>query len=310
MLVCPSDRTSLEADPDGSRWTCPGCGRAFPVEHGVVRCLEDSDEFYEGRYLNTIRFVPRSERLWWSWPLWLITCGYVWKVRQHVPAGSTLLEVGCASGIAYFPDRYRVVGLDLSLSSLARVAQIYDRCVQADLTAGVPLPDDSVDAIVSSFVWEHIPPEQKGTALAECARVLKPGGKLVFLYDVESENPTYRSMKRRDPALYREILIDREGHLGWESPAANRAHFEAAGFRLIESLGREKLFFSPMMYDKVGNWDGWLARAGTLGLHFSHGTRFQAYNAFLRGFDESVGRLLPDSWSRVAISVCEGAPSG
>jgi len=307
-LVCPSDHAPLSDAPpsDGaSGLRCPECQREFPVERSVVRCMDASDEFYEGRYLNTINFVPRNERFWWSWPLWLINSGYVWKVRQHVPAGGIVVEVGCASGIAYYASRYSVVGVDLSFSSLAQVAGLYHRVVQADLVEGIPLPDGSVDAIVSSYVWEHIPPEIKPRALEECARILRPGGKLVFLYDVESDNPVYRRMKTRDPALYQEVLIDREGHLGWESADDNSGHFRAAGFHEIETRGKEKLFFSPMMYDKVKEWGGGLERLGDLGLKLTHGLVFQLYNAFIRAFDESIGRMLPRSWSRVAVSVCE-----
>jgi len=309
-LVCPGDHAPLAPAAGSSELHCPECRRAFPVERGVVRCLDASDEFYEGRYLNTIKFVPRNERFWWSWPLWLINSGYVWKVRQHVPAGGVVVEVGCASGIAYYPSRYAVVGVDLSFSSLAQVAELYHRVIQADLVEGIPMPDGSVDAIVSSYVWEHIPPESKPRALAECARILRPGGKLVFLYDVESENPVYRRMKTADPALYQEVLIDREGHLGWESADDNSAHFRAAGFREIETRGKEKLFFSPMMYDKVKQWGGGLERLGDLGLKLRSGPVFQLYNAFLRAFDESVGRVLPRSWSRVAVSVCEKPAAG
>jgi SAM-dependent methyltransferase len=275
------------------------------VERGVARFLEHVDPFYEGRYQYTVRYVPRRDTAPWSWPLWLINSGYVWAIRRHVPAGAVLLEVGCASGVAYLARRYRVIGLDLSLSSLARVAELYAACLQADITVRIPLPDASVDAVASSFVWEHVSPALKPRALGELHRVLRPGGKLVFLYDVECDNPIYRRMRRADPRLYREILIDREGHLGWQSPEENARLFRENGFRRLSERGKEKLLIGPSMYDKVQHWGGGLARLSRVGLRFRGSRFFHLYNAATRVLDETLGRGLPHSWSRVVVAVWE-----
>lgn len=302
-LLCPADASPLELREGGH--ACPACGRVYPLEHGVVRFLDSADPFYEGRYVHTIGYLPRADHAPWCWPLWLIKSGYVWAIRSFVPPGATLLEIGCASGVAYLARRYRVVGLDLSLASLAQVADLYSSCLQADITTRIPLPDASVDAIASSFVWEHIPPEQKPHALAELRRVLRPGGRIVFLYDVECDSPLYRRMRRADLRLYREILIDREGHLGWQSPAENARLFRENGFRLISEQGKEKLLIGPAMYDKVQHWGGGLARLARVGLRFRTGVPFHLYNAAMRIFDETAGRALPHSWSRIVIAAWE-----
>lgn len=300
-LTCPHDRASLRHETGA--WTCARCGERFPVERGVARFLPETDSFYEGRYLNTPAFVPRWDTGVLAWPLWLMNSGYVWAVRRCIPARGRVLEIGCAAGLAYFARRYRMTGLDLSFASLARVAPLYEACLQADARA-IPLPDASVDGVISSYVWEHFPPALKPQVLAECARVLRPDGALVFLYDVENEGPLYRRMKRSDPALYREILVDREGHAGWQTPAENRALFEEGGFEVRRDRGQEKLFISPAMYDKVAHWPGGLRRIARVGLRFRYGRAFHAYNALLRVFDETLGRLLPDAWARVRVTVC------
>jgi len=302
-LVCPNDASRLQlAD---RAWDCPSCHARYPIERGVARFLAESDAHYEGRYLHTIQFVPRGESALRVWPLWLVNGGYLWAVRKHVPAGSTLVEMGCAAGVAYFARRYRVIGLDLSLSSLARVAPLYQACIQADATRAIPLPDASVDAIVSSFVWEHIPPERQPAALAECARVLRPGGRLVFLHDVDPQNPVYRTMRRRDPELFRQVLIEQDDHMGWRSPEENFAAFERGGFRVLRCRGNEKLLFSPDTYDKVSRWPGWPRAIARIGLRFRRGAAFQLWNLGLRVFDETLGRLLPLSWSRTLVVVCQ-----
>jgi ubiquinone/menaquinone biosynthesis C-methylase UbiE len=42
-------------------------------------------------------------------------------------------------------------------------------------------------------------PEAKPGVLAEFRRVLRPGGKLILLYDVDSDHPLYRRLRARIP---------------------------------------------------------------------------------------------------------------
>ena len=72
-LVCPTEGRLLEAA--GDAYSCPECGARYAVDRGVVRFLPDSDEFYEGRYLYTIGYLPRSEHWFAAWPIWLINAG-------------------------------------------------------------------------------------------------------------------------------------------------------------------------------------------------------------------------------------------
>jgi SAM-dependent methyltransferase len=307
-LVCPSDRGALALADGQGAYVCTRCGSRFPVKAGVVRFLPDADQFYEGRNLNSVRYLPRSERPPFCWPLWLMCSGYVWAVRKHIPEGRTVIDMGCASGVRYYAERYRLIGLDLSGSSLEQVSSLYASCLQADATKPFPIPDGTVDGIISSFFWEHIPPELKPAVLAECHRALAPGGKLVFLYDIASENPLYRRLRRRDPALFKKLFVDREGHLGWESVEANRALFEVSGFRVLENLGREKTpFIQAAMYERVVQWPGWTRPLARAAWRLSRPPWFHVYNGMLRVLDGTLGRLLPPSWSRIVITVCEKA---
>lgn len=306
-LACPIEHAPLVASEDSSSWECFACGRSYPVVGGVIRFMAADDAFYEGTYLNQVHFSPRNEKWYSVWPLWLINNGYVWRVRKHVPQGSVVLEMGCAGGIAYFSTRYRMIGLDVSMASLQAAATLYEKCIQADASRGIPLEDGSVDAAASSFFWEHIAMRDKRVILAELRRVLRRGGKIVFLYDVETENPLVASMRRVRPALYQAEFIERDGHLGYQTPGENREIFESEGFRIVEQLGLER---SPLqattVWAKMRKWPQPFAATGSMLSHID-GSRASLfpYIAVLRAIDETMGRALPDSWSRLGLTVCE-----
>ena len=303
-FICPSDNSALIESRQS--YVCTVCGREYPVEDGVIRFLEKNDDFYEGAYENQVRFSPRSESPWHIWPLWLITNGYPWMVRRHVKEGSTVLELGCAGGVRYFGNRYRMIGCDLSFSSLRKLDSIYAARIQADAGTCLPLPDHSVDAVVSSYFWEHIPPDVKPNILKEFNRILRPGGKLIFLYDVETENPLISKYKSKDLTLYNKLFIEGDGHLGYQTPAENIATFIASGFRIIEHHGIEKTWLqSSSAYIKLAQFITldrhlfrWLSRLGEQPF-------FYFYTALLRIVDTVICKFLPKNWARIDLVVCK-----
>jgi len=97
-VICPVDRHVLYVRSAEANYTCPRCKKLYPIKGGVVCMIETPNEFYEGHYRNHTRFIPKSEKPWHVWPLWLINSGYLWAVRKWVPAGATVIELGCAGG--------------------------------------------------------------------------------------------------------------------------------------------------------------------------------------------------------------------
>jgi len=78
-------------------------------------------------------------------------------------ADPCVLNLGC--GPERLPD---CVNVDLYFPAELRL----------DLTRPLPLPDACVDAIVSQHFIEHVPRATGEQLIAECARVLRPGGWL------------------------------------------------------------------------------------------------------------------------------------
>ena len=106
----------------------------------------------------------------------------------NVPQGGTALDVGCGPGTvtaslgrAAGPDGL-ALGVDVSEPMLARAVHAgYGPQVgfmRADAQR-LPLRDDTVDAVVSVAVVQLIP--QPAVAIAEMARVLRPGGRLAVM---------------------------------------------------------------------------------------------------------------------------------
>jgi SAM-dependent methyltransferase len=116
--------------------------------------------------------------------------GTMWNtVRNELPLGSRLLDLGCGTGIdaVEFGLRgYRVVASDWSPRMVERTqARATAEGVDSQVTAvhlGVQQLDQLVggfDGIYSNFGPLNCAPDLRAVA-AQCARLLRPGGKLVF----------------------------------------------------------------------------------------------------------------------------------
>jgi demethylmenaquinone methyltransferase/2-methoxy-6-polyprenyl-1,4-benzoquinol methylase len=124
--------------------------------------------------------------------------------RAAEPAGAAVLDVAAGPGnvaqalIAH--GARRVVALDLSYNMLAEGARrgLPDiDFVNADAQR-LPFPDASFDAVTISFGLRNVP--DAPAALAEFARVLRPGGRCVV---AEFAAPTWRPFR----TLYTEYLM-------------------------------------------------------------------------------------------------------
>jgi ubiquinone/menaquinone biosynthesis C-methylase UbiE len=100
-------------------------------------------------------------------------------------SGGRVLEVGCGTGLILdrvAATRRRVAGVDLSRAMLAKARARRHPVAQADALR-LPFADGSFDVACSFKVLAHVPAIRE--ALAEMARVVRPGGTLV----VEFYNP-------------------------------------------------------------------------------------------------------------------------
>ncbi len=142
---------------------------------------------------NDLTIYDAASGEWWTNEIrWVRT------LRNLVPArlayfdqfidwtGKEVLDLGCAGGFmaeAIYDRGARVSGIDPSSAAIAAArahAALTDRNIRYDVGAGetLNLPDNSFDVVVCVDVLEHVSDVQR--VLAEVARVLRPGGLLLF----------------------------------------------------------------------------------------------------------------------------------
>jgi ubiquinone/menaquinone biosynthesis C-methylase UbiE len=125
-----------------------------------------------------------------------------------------LLDIG--SGTGRFLDfvkqawpRLHVVGLDMSDAYVRHAKRHLRHRSRTSFVVGkaeaIPLANNSQDAVTSIFLFHELPPKVRRSALRECARVLKPGGRLILQDSLQrNDRPDYEGLLQLFPQNYHE----------------------------------------------------------------------------------------------------------
>jgi SAM-dependent methyltransferase len=102
---------------------------------------------------------------------------------EELAGARSVLDVGCGEGqvarLAAAGGAVHVVGIDPTWNQVVVARQRGGGPVYARADAdSVPFPDGAFDAVVACLVFEHI--RAVDAAIAEVARVLRPGGRFCF----------------------------------------------------------------------------------------------------------------------------------
>lgn len=225
---------------------------------------QDLNQVY---YRDYYQFIGRSqwmEKIWaeafgTDYPAGLHHYGYLTThdlqaiaARLPLAPGSTLLDLGCGKGgpglwLAQHL-RLKLIGMDIIPEAIAQAQQFqehFDLAYPADFQIGqfyhIPLPDQSVDAIISiDSLWAA---PDKLQALKEIKRVMKPGAPFVFTHwDLLAVDPVPQlqtsgltfidrqdtpNWKTYQQNVYQGILKHRDDLIAEMGPGANMLLYEA-----------------------------------------------------------------------------------
>lgn len=165
-----------------------------------------------------------------------------WRGRDH--RNAKILDAACGSGAflrdlkAAFP-RAAVTGLDLSEAYLAQARKRTGvGGVKANAEA-LPFADSSLDAVTCVYLFHELPPRVRPVVAASLARVLKPGGVLVFVDSVQSgDTPDLARLLEAFPVYFH------EPYYGSYAQTDLVALFADAGLRVI---GEDRAFLTKAL---------------------------------------------------------------
>jgi ubiquinone/menaquinone biosynthesis C-methylase UbiE len=191
------------------------------TETGRVRRLQD-------------KAAPKYDRTMGRWERLLFGGGREWVCSQ---ARGDVLEIAPGTGrnLPHYPSDVRLTAVELSpkMLEIAR-ERAADLGREVDLRVGdaqaLDFPDDSFDTVVCTFALCTIPDERQ--ALAEAHRVLRPGGRFLWIEHVGSPARPVHAVQY----LLDKVTVRLEGDHQTREPLD---HLEPVGFH-VEQLQRSK----------------------------------------------------------------------
>ncbi|MEP2990165.1 MAG: class I SAM-dependent methyltransferase [Parasphingorhabdus sp.] len=177
----------------------------------------------------------------------------VMKDRSKIvpKAQGNVLELGCGGGInLQFYDRERVeklTGLDPSAELLDYTrSEAQSRGIDMEILDGIgeamPFKDDSFDTVLTTFTLCSV--QDGAQVLNEMRRVLKPGGKILFLEHGRAPDAGPEKWQQRLEPMWKHIA----GGCHLHRPVIKK--FEANGFEVANSDGH----YAP----KTPRFLGWM----------------------------------------------------
>lgn len=125
-----------------------------------------------------------------------------------------LLDIGCGTGrfidfVKQAWPRLPTIGLDMSEPYIKHAKRHLRRWTRTSFIIGkaeaIPVSDNSQDAVTSIFLFHELPPKVRRADLRECARVLRPGGRLVIIDSLQNgDEPDYQGLLDAFPGSYHE----------------------------------------------------------------------------------------------------------
>lgn len=166
--------------------------------------------------------------------------------RANLRPGQRVLEIGCGTGNLLLTLKRRrpdvdALGIDPDPGALRRARRkaarqnLRIRYEQA-FADELPLPDDSFDRVLSSFMLHHLDEGDRARALREASRVLRPGGEL-HVVDIDG-TPSGRQVGR----------AHRNARIAQSLPERVLAALTDAGLAGVTQNGHGRVRLGPVVF--------------------------------------------------------------
>jgi SAM-dependent methyltransferase len=174
-----------------------------------------------------------------------------------------MLDIGCSDGVftsPLIPAGWEITGTEISLAAARAARERGLRVVQADVARPLPFADARFDLVWAGEIIEHL--IDTDLFIAECRRVLRPGGKLLLT------TPNLASFENRARILFGRYPIwvdyrlgpDLPGHVRAYTPRELKKQLRQHGFAIEIQTGN----FVPIVPQQIRNdiqWP-WLQKLG------------------------------------------------
>ena len=197
----------------------------------IFRKLRDSDPPYPRYFLQNFHFqsdgyLSAESADLYDYQVEILFSGGADAMRRQalVPlaefmngrsaATSRLVDIGCGTGrfLRFASDAQpllRMTGVDLSAPYIDRARQsLHGRRAVSVMTGNaeqLPLSDASVDVISNIFLFHELPAKARANVVAEMARVLRPGGRVLHVDTIQrGDAPRFDPLLGVFPLAYHE----------------------------------------------------------------------------------------------------------
>jgi len=194
-----------------------GCYDTFTAEDKALdlqKQVTKAQEYHESAFIDLIRSKFGTQQI----RILDMGCGYGGLLRRLHEAGVVWSATGCDISVKMCNQASR-------LNREQGMAQ--DISVLEESYLDTSMGDGSVDLVISMDALLHVGPEGQRKAIKEAARVLRPGGWMIFSDIMQQENADPEEMK----PIYERIHLSKMGTV-----SNYKSAMEAAGFRNFDAL--------------------------------------------------------------------------
>jgi len=166
--------------------------------------------------------------------------------------GERVLDVATGGGhtaLAFAPLAREVWALDLTPAMLVAAEQYVTGCGAGNVTfrlgdaEAIPFSDAEFDVVAARFAPHHFPKPER--FLAEAARVLAPGGRLVIFDNMVPEDDELDAFMNRFEA--------------WRDPSHVRSHRLSEWAAMLQAAGFDLIASDPLVRKRY-DFDDWTAK--------------------------------------------------